>query len=126
MVDDGKCAFCDFELKDNTADSSVFDYHICCKDHKNYATYPQMWLLRKEYGQPYTEPAQELKVCSICHKPLTEKEFGEIKNTHINFTCTLHRRAAFDVNIDISRRKYGYTEAYTQRTINDIIKVWGF
>lgn len=129
MSDLGNCAFCGMELtKEDLSVSSPMDMHRCCRDKtcRNAATYPQIWLLKKELNKPYEEPPVEERICVVCSNTLTEKEWNEILSTHVNYTCTLHRRASQDLNTDISRRQYGYSEANSKRLLKEIIKVWGF
>lgn len=117
----GNCAFCGIELDELDVESRhPSAFHICCRDHQNASTYPQIWLLKKEMGIPYEEPKAEEKICAVCENPLTDKEFGEIKSNHINLTCSFHRRSAMDANINITREKRGYKSII----IKEIIKAW--
>lgn len=125
----GNCEFCGVELTDfDLPVRSPLDFHNHCRDQmcRNAATHPQIWLLKKKLNKPYQEPPVEERVCAVCNNPLTDKEWNEILSTHVNFTCTLHRRASQDFNTDISRRQYGYSEANSKRLLKEIIKVWGF
>jgi hypothetical protein len=96
-----------------------------CKDHANHATYPQLWLLKKELNVPYEEPSDEKKICAVCGSPLSEDEMKWVKKEHVNFTCRLHRRVVGDFNLDITRKKLGYIYGgLGSQTINLMIKEW--
>ena len=128
-VDLGNCAFCGFELTENDLPSqSPLHWHRCCRDQtcQNAATYPQIWLLKKELGKPYEEPPVEERVCMVCNAPLTEMDFNRVEKSHVNFTCIAHRNAVMDINPYRSREKYGYTEVTRLRILQDVIKIWGF
>jgi ribosomal protein L37E len=120
------CEFCGFELSDDDIRSmSPLSMWPHCRDHSNHATYPQIWLLKKELGVPYEEPAAEKKICAVCGLPLSEDEMKWVKKEHQNFTCRFHRRAVGDFNLDITRQKLGYTDGgLGSQIINLMIKEW--
>jgi hypothetical protein len=124
MADQKHCAICGFELTDNDLNyASPMDYWTHCKDHSNHATYPQLWLLKKELGMAYEEPKQDERVCAVCGLHLSDEEMISVKKEHCNIVCTFHKRAAFDVNIQMTREKLGYGQ-FLRRPIDTMIKTW--
>ena len=99
------------------------DFHTCCGEDncRRAATHPQLWILKKELKMPYTAP--ELK-CEICNKELNELEMQGLKSNHVNLTCVIHRRAAMEYNLEITKQKYGYSEKYI--ILNTILNTWGY
>ena len=119
------CAFCGFELTDDDLRfKSPLDMWSHCKEHSNHATYPQLWLLKKELNMPYEEPTAQEKICAVCGMPLSEEEMNIVKKELINFTCRFHRRAMSNFNLQMTRRKLGYPEVLGTRPLDLIIKEW--
>jgi hypothetical protein len=118
------CEYCGTELTEyDVRNVSPMAFWKHCRDHANHATYPQIWLLKKEFRVPYEEPSAEKKICAVCGLPLSEDEMKWVKKEHVNLVCLFHRRAVADLNLQITRKKFGYPELKT-RPIDLIIKAW--
>jgi len=119
-----KCAFCGFDLTDDDLNAqSPMAYWPHCKDHVNHASYPQLWLLKKELNIAYEEPKREHRICGVCGTYLSDDEMNLVEKTHVNFVCHFHKRAKMDHNIFLTRRNLGYSE-FLRRPIDQMIDVW--
>ncbi len=92
------------------------------------ASYPQLWLLRRELNLPFNgphvqEPKQEDKICAVCGTLLSEEEMSFFEKTHNNFVCKFHRRKAKDVNIQRTREELGYNQ-FLHKSIDTLIATW--
>lgn len=118
------CDICGFELTDDDLRyANPADFWAHCKEHTNHASYPQLWLLKKELNMPYEEPKPEERVCVICRIPLSDDEMNMVDKSQINFTCKFHKRSMMDYNIHKTRSKLGYSE-YLTRPIDQMIEIW--
>lgn len=119
------CDFCGFELTEYDIEAqSPLAWWRCCKEHSNHATYPQMWLLKKELGVAYSEPTKEDRVCGVCGLPLSDEDMSGVHKTHVTLTCIFHRRYAHNVNHIRTRTDLGYPEQLKSRPIDIIIQKW--
>lgn len=121
----GQCDICGFELTDEDLSyANPADFWKHCKEHSNYATYPQLWLLKKELRLPYEEPKKEDRICAVCGMPLSDEEINLVEKTHVNFTCKFHKKSIMDFNIQLTRSKLGYSEYLTKKPIDQMIEAW--
>jgi hypothetical protein len=116
-----RCAICDFELTEyDLSYKSINDLWPHCKEHSNHATYPQLWLLKKELNLPYNEPTLQERVCAVCGSELSDEEMKFVEKTHFNLVCKFHKRKFSDLNIELTRENLGIIKPI----IYEILKQW--
>lgn len=123
-----RCAICDVELTENDRqDHNAYWPH--CNEHKNHASYGQLWVLKKELNLPFNgthlqEPKKEDQICAVCGLPLTEEELLKTKSKDWNLVCRFHKRKAGDINIQRTREELGYDAFLYSKPIDIMIQQW--
>lgn len=125
-----KCAICDFDLTDDDISSqSNIAYWPHCKEHSNYASYPQLWVMKKELhpslnGIALQPPDVKDRICAICGMPLNDEEINDTKETDTYLLCRCHKTQRKVLNIQRARKELGYNEFLTKKPIDLIIEIW--